>query len=99
MTRWRVTFSLLSLIASAAWHFVSLAAWTPLPPVHPATAIIRGGAAHGVIGAIEPELGRIDVRGNVIQDAVGDYRVDVTGEAYETHAPEVVLTHLAPPGA
>jgi hypothetical protein len=99
MTRWRVTFSLLSLIASAALHFVPVAARTTLPPVHEVSAIIQQRPAHEFIDAVAPELGRIDVMGNVIQDAVGDYRVDQTGETYETHAPEVVLTHLAPPGA
>jgi hypothetical protein len=33
----------------------------------------------------------------VILDAVSDYRIDLSGEAYETHAPDVALTRLEPP--
>lgn len=40
---------------------------------------------------------RVDLNGNEIDDAVGDYRVDPRGEMYERHAPETALIHLAPP--
>lgn len=99
MTPWRVTFSVLSLIASAAWHFAPLAASTLLPPVHGPAAIVRESLPDEVFLPGQDELGRIDVLGNVIQDAVSDYRIDPSGEAYETHAPDVALTHLAPAGA
>src|SRR5690348_11418248 len=99
MTPWRVTFSLLSLIASAAWLFAPLAAATMLPPVHGPAPFVRELPPDDVFLPGEDELGRIDVLGNVIQDAVSDYRIDPSGEPYETHAPDVALTNLAPPGA
>src|SRR5258706_10906623 len=37
---------------------------------------------------------RVDLNGNEIDDAVGDYRVDGRGELYELHAPDVALPHL-----
>ena len=42
----------------------------------------------------EPHL---DLNGNEIDDAVGDYRVDQRGELYERHAPDTALLHLGPP--
>lgn len=33
-----------------------------------------------------------------VLDAVGEYRVDEKGRAYEEHAPEFELLDLAPPG-
>ena len=40
---------------------------------------------------------RVDVNGNEIDDAVGDYRVDLRGEMYERHAPDTALPHLGAP--
>ena len=41
---------------------------------------------------VEP---RIDLNGNEIDDAVGDYRIDRRGELYERHAPDTALLHLS----
>ena len=43
---------------------------------------------------IEP---RLDVNGNEIDDAIGDYRVDGGGEMYERHSPDTALLHLGAP--
>ena len=40
---------------------------------------------------------RVDLNGNEIDDAVGDYRVDRRGEMYERHAPDTALLHLGAP--
>jgi hypothetical protein len=40
---------------------------------------------------------RVDLNGNEIDDAVGDYRVDRRGEMYERHAPDTALSHLGAP--
>ena len=40
---------------------------------------------------------RLDLNGNEIDDAVGDYRVDYGGDLYERHVPEQAFIHLAPP--
>ena len=40
---------------------------------------------------------RVDLNGNEIDAAVGDYRVDRRGEMYEHHAPDTALIHLSAP--
>jgi hypothetical protein len=40
---------------------------------------------------------RVDLNGNEIDAAVGDYRVDRHGEMYERHAPDTALLHLSAP--
>ena len=40
---------------------------------------------------------RVDVYGNQIDDAVGDYRVDWGGDMYERHAPETAVLKLPSP--
>jgi hypothetical protein len=40
---------------------------------------------------------RVDLNGNEIDAAVGDYRVDKRGEMYERHAPDTALIHLSAP--
>jgi hypothetical protein len=97
MTPRRVTFSLLSLIASAAWLFAPVAASTALPPLDHAPTIVQEPLPDDVLLPLPDELGRVDILGNVILDAVSDYRIDLSGEAYETHAPDVALTRLEPP--
>ena len=40
---------------------------------------------------------RVDLNGNEVDAAVGDYRVDRRGEMYERHAPDTALIHLSSP--
>jgi hypothetical protein len=40
---------------------------------------------------------RVDLNGNEIDAAIGDYRVDRNGEMYEEHSPETALLHLSAP--
>ena len=40
---------------------------------------------------------RVDLKGNEVDVAVGDYRVDTRGEMYERHAPDTALIHLSAP--
>ena len=39
----------------------------------------------------------VDLNGNEIDNAVGDYRIDTRGELYERHAPDTALLHLSAP--
>ena len=39
----------------------------------------------------------LDLFGNEIETAVGDYRVDVLGELYERHAPDTAIAKLGVP--
>ena len=41
-------------------------------------------------------LPKIDVLGNEVDDAVGDYRIDVQGDIYERHSPETEVRKLHP---
>ena len=40
---------------------------------------------------------RVDLNGNEVDPAVGDYRVDRRGDMYERHAPDTALIHLSAP--
>lgn len=40
---------------------------------------------------------RVDLNGNEVDAAVGDYRIDGRGEMYERHAPDTALLHLSAP--
>ena len=67
------------------------------PPIGDTTSVLDGRrrALHGSREDwAEP---RIDLNGNEIDDAVGDYRVDRQGELYERHAPDTALLHLSAP--
>src|SRR6476469_8416350 len=82
MTSLRVTFSLLSVIAALSgaalcWHAGAAARGPGALPAaanqtYHATAIVDDERLP--IGSLTP-AGRVDVEGNVIQNAVGDYRV------------------------
>jgi hypothetical protein len=39
----------------------------------------------------------VDLYGNEIERAVGDYRIDFRGDIYETHAPDTAITELGAP--
>jgi hypothetical protein len=59
----------------------------------PAVSGMRGGAQISS-GSLEPQM---DLYGNQIDFAVGEYRVDGTGDLYETHSPETEVTKLGAP--
>jgi len=40
---------------------------------------------------------KVDLFGNEVDDAVGDYRVDVRGDIYERHSPDTEVSRLGPP--
>jgi hypothetical protein len=46
-------------------------------------------------GAASPP--RVDLYGNEVEDAIGDYRIDVRGDIYERHSPDTEVTQLAAP--
>jgi hypothetical protein len=66
-----------------------------------------GATIHGAPSMVEPAVlaverlaePRIDLYGNEITNAVGDYRVDPHGDLYERHAPDTAVLELGPPGA
>ena len=48
-----------------------------------------------MIKAISPP--RVDIYGNQVDRAVGEYRVDPRGDLYERHAPDTAVLKLGPP--
>jgi len=70
---------------------------TALPAIEGTTSIL--GSATSALPAPDEDWDepRIDLNGNEIDAAIGDYRVDVRGEMYERHAPDTALLHLSAP--
>ena len=50
-----------------------------------------------VFGADAAAPPRVDLYGNEIEDAVGDYRIDGRGDIYERHSPDTEVTQLGAP--
>ncbi len=48
--------------------------------------------------AIPAEGVRIDIYGNPIEAAAGDYRLDIRGDLYENHSPDTAILALGSPG-
>ena len=46
---------------------------------------------------LDPDGSGIDVFGNEVDEAIGDYRIDVRGDLYERHSPETEVPRLRPP--
>ena len=44
-----------------------------------------------------PPPPRMDLYGNEVEEAVGDYRIDFDGEVYERHSPDTEVSRLAGP--
>ena len=61
------------------------------------TAVLDGRARELPSDANDWTEPRVDLNGNEVDAAVGDYRVDKRGEMYELHAPDTALLHLSAP--
>ena len=90
----RVWFVLISMTTVLAGGTV----WSAV--IRPAAAfqLDRSTAVTDLLPAnpvsIEP---RVDIYGNEIEDAVGDYRIDPGGDVYESHSPDTEVTRLTVP--
>lgn len=62
------------------------------------TSVLDDAVKYGTMHDDDWADPRVDLNGNEIDNAVGDYRVDPRGEMYERHAPDTALTHLGAPG-
>jgi hypothetical protein len=86
-------------MVSTAWsqHAVTRARSVAVPMTAHTTTVIESVAPavpYREDEAVEP---RLDLNGNQVDDAVGDYRIDPRGEMYERHAPDTALLHLSAP--
>lgn len=73
-------------------------------PIAPTPAVSKAVPAKSSPERPEPPVSgfsrpRIDLYGNQIDEAVGDYRVDPRGELYERHAPDTAVLKLTSAGA
>jgi len=68
-----------------------------LPPSHGTTTVLDIGTPTVPQRDDDWAEPRVDLNGNEVDAAVGDYRVDTRGEMYERHAPDTALIHLSAP--
>jgi len=87
------------------WVLAALAGHEKWTPRVSANHHVTATTAVSAIAIAEPDDAeqyaqpRIDVYGNEIDEAVGDYRVDPRGDMYERHSPDTALLKLTPAGA
>lgn len=85
--------------AGLIWALAFLAGrhmWATPVPTEPTATVYRAPLIVGIDDTVaEPAL---DVHGNQVDSAVGDYRVDSVGNLYERHFPETALQKLGAPG-
>jgi hypothetical protein len=67
------------------------------PPPYSTTSVLDAGTPALPQRGDDWAEPRVDLNGNEIDAAVGDYRVDGRGEMYERHAPDTALIHLSAP--
>ena len=85
--------------ASTVWTEPSTTQQVVSPPrlTVPTTAVLDNAARELPADDETWAEPRVDLNGNEIDEAVGDYRVDSRGEMYERHAPDTALLHLSAP--
>jgi hypothetical protein len=96
-----VVFLWFAILSAGSYMWTMHTTAQPITGVHPRVdtpsvldEVVNGAAKlEGARGHdwAEPH---VDLNGNEIDDAVGDYRVDQRGELYERHAPDTALLHL-----
>ena len=67
------------------------------PPPNATTSVLDAGTPSLPQRDADWAEPRVDLNGNEVDVAVGDYRVDRRGEMYERHAPDTALLHLSAP--
>jgi hypothetical protein len=86
------------LVSRGIWTATAMSSTAVPPPTYqmPTTAV-SDPSVDEWLGA-EASEPRLDVYGNEVETAVGDYRIDFRGDLYEHHAPDTAVAKLAPPG-
>jgi hypothetical protein len=106
---WDVGMFVVRLFVGVMWVLAAVAGhemWTPR-----ANAVHHPPPSRGDTTAISIPIARdesdreslraqprVDIYGNPIDEAIGDYRVDPQGDVYEWHSPETALLKLGAPG-
>jgi hypothetical protein len=97
-----IVVTMMSVIAALSHLWVLHSAVRPpqaivLHAAEPTTSVIDAGLLSSQTRADDWAEPRVDLNGNEIDEAVGDYRVDTRGDMYERHAPDTALLHLSAP--
>jgi hypothetical protein len=89
----------LSLVARGIWS--ETAVQTPESRIEydAGTTAVSDPADGGDVPWDASETGRVDRYGNPIETAIGDYRIDRSGEIYERHSPDTAVPRLGVPSA
>ena len=83
------------LVSRSIWTTSAAAALFSPPLDVSTTAVSDDDTMAAPVSRMKP---RIDLYGNPIDSAVGDYRIDIRGDIYEHHDPDTAIPNLAPPG-
>lgn len=89
-----VVFALGQVWEQTSVHRQHVIAFAPAPTT---TSVLDTGIPTVPTRADDWAEPRVDLNGNEVDAAVGDYRVDTSGDMYERHAPDTALLHLAAP--
>ena len=96
-----VAFVLFAILSAGSYIWTKHATPDPITVIiHPrvdTTSVLDDAVKYGTMHDDDWADPRVDLNGNEIDNAVGDYRVDPRGEMYERHAPDTALTHLGAP--
>jgi hypothetical protein len=94
-----VLFFATIFVASNIWTRASIPGPVAVitAPVADTTSVSDAGMPALHSSANDSDDPRLDLNGNEIDEAVGDYRLDTRGEMYERHAPDTALLHLGAP--
>jgi hypothetical protein len=90
---------LVLLLGTNMWSKDAAAQHIAVPqPMGDTTTVLDGVTRSEGVESQDWADSRVDLNGNEIDNAVGDYRVDRRGDMYERHAPDTALPHLGAPG-
>ena len=89
----------LALVARGIWSETAVQAPEPRIQYEADTTAVSDPADGAELLWEAGETGRVDRYGNPIETAIGDYRIDRSGEIYERHSPDTAVPRLGVPSA
>ena len=89
----------LGLVAHGIWSETAVQAPEPRIQYTPDTTAVSDPADGELPWDGTGGADRVDMYGNPIETAIGDYRIDPTGEIYERHSPDTAVPRLGVPSA
>ena len=89
----------LGLVAHGIWSETAIQAPEPRIEYGAGTTAVSDPADEELPWDETGASGRVDRYGNPIETAIGDYRIDRSGEMYERHSPDTAVPRLGVPSA